>query len=160
MSQAAEGMLAKRAPGAHAAERPATERKGIAAGCRVLTLDGEIPVEFLSPGDRIVTRAGMRRLAGVRRGRYSGAAVRLAEGALGHNRPQAGLTLPEETAIHLRDWRARAFCHAAQGSLPVGRLCDGRYVTRVTVRDLAVYDLLFDAPQVIYAEGLELACGA
>ena len=35
------------------------------AGTMVRTLDGLIPVEFLTPGDRIVTRAGARRLTSV-----------------------------------------------------------------------------------------------
>lgn len=35
-------------------------RAGLPVGTVVLTLDGALPVEFLSAGDRIVTRAGVR----------------------------------------------------------------------------------------------------
>ena len=38
---------------------------GILSGTPVLTLDGEVPVQFLCPGDRIITRSGARVLRGV-----------------------------------------------------------------------------------------------
>ncbi len=38
---------------------------GLAPGTIIYTLDGALPVEFLSPGDRIITRAGMRPLRGI-----------------------------------------------------------------------------------------------
>lgn len=34
-------------------------------GTIILTLDGAIPIEFLSPGDRVITRAGARVLRAV-----------------------------------------------------------------------------------------------
>ena len=46
---------------------PAALRGGLPLGTIVLTLDGALPVEFLTPGDRIVTRAGMRVLRGIDR---------------------------------------------------------------------------------------------
>ena len=39
--------------------------QALLAGTPVLTMDGELPVEFLQPGDRVLTRSGMRRLAQV-----------------------------------------------------------------------------------------------
>ncbi|SDE83994.1 hypothetical protein SAMN04488117_101426 [Celeribacter baekdonensis] len=35
---------------------------GLPMGTEVMTADGILPVEYLEPGDRIITRAGMRRL--------------------------------------------------------------------------------------------------
>ena len=40
---------------------------GIAPGTIIHTLDGSLPVEYLSPGDRIITRAGMRVLRAITR---------------------------------------------------------------------------------------------
>jgi len=39
--------------------------KGLSAGTEVLTADGALPIEFLSPGDRVITRSGMKVLRGV-----------------------------------------------------------------------------------------------
>jgi hypothetical protein len=38
---------------------------GITRGTHVLTADGTLPVDYLEPGDRIVTRAGMRTLRSI-----------------------------------------------------------------------------------------------
>jgi hypothetical protein len=133
---------------------------GIAAGSRVMTLDGEIPVEFVAPGDRIVTRDGMRRVVAVGTTTYSGRAMHLAEGALGHDRPLVGLTLPAATRVHLRDWRAKAMFGASTADAPVAQLFDGQFVTEVQVTRLRVVTLAFDSPQVVYVEGLEIACDA
>ncbi|WP_417247718.1 Hint domain-containing protein [Celeribacter sp.] len=38
---------------------------GIAAGTLIVTADGVLPVEYLEPGDRVVTRSGMRALLDV-----------------------------------------------------------------------------------------------
>jgi hypothetical protein len=134
--------------------------RGIAAGARVMTLDGEIAVEHLVAGDRIVTRDGMRRLVAVRSSSYSGPAMRLAAGALGHDRPQTGIVLPAETRVHLRDWRAKAMFGAPTADAAVRRLFDGEFVTETRVTDLRVFTLTFDVAQVIYVEGLEIACEA
>lgn len=45
---------------------PAKATKGFVPGTIIYTLDGALPVEFLTPGDRIITRAGARELRGVR----------------------------------------------------------------------------------------------
>ena len=37
-------------------ERANSEINGLIAGTRLWTLDGEMPVQYLSPGDRIITR--------------------------------------------------------------------------------------------------------
>ena len=34
---------------------------GVTQGARVMTLDGALPVEFLTPGDRVITRGGWPR---------------------------------------------------------------------------------------------------
>lgn len=39
--------------------------KGVLIGTPVMTAEGALPVEYLFPGDRIVTRAGMRQLISV-----------------------------------------------------------------------------------------------
>lgn len=146
--------------GRDAGPDPKTEIKGIAAGTVVLTLDGALPVDFLSPGDRIITREGMRVLRDVRVHRYSGPAIRVIAGALGHDRPEQDLVLPEETLILIRDWRADALFGEAQATVPIARIADGEFIAPTKVLSMRLYELRFDTPQVVYAEGLELACGA
>lgn len=131
---------------------------GIAAGTVVLTLDGALPVDFIEPGDRIITREGMRVVREVRVARYSGPAIRIAAGALGHDRPEQDLILPAETPVLVRDWRAEALFGLRQAVVPVERLADGEFIAPITALSLRLYDLRFDSPQVIYAEGLEIAC--
>ena len=140
--------------------RQKAEVRGIAAGTVILTLDGALPVEFLSPGDRIITREGMRVVREVRVHRYSGPAIRVSSGALGHDRPEQDLVLPEDTMILLRDWRARALFGKAQATVPIARIADGEFIAPTRVLSMRLYDLRFDTPQEVYAEGLELACEA
>ena len=133
---------------------------GIAAGTVILTLDGALPVDFIEAGDRIITREGMRVVRAVTVHRYSGPAIRIAAGALGHERPEQDLVLPAETPVLIRDWRAEALFGARQAVVPVERLADGDSLVPVAALSLRLYDLRFDTAQVIYAEGLEIACAA
>jgi hypothetical protein len=133
---------------------------GIAAGTVVLTLDGALPVDFIEPGDRIITREGMRVVREVRVTRYSGPAIRIAAAALGRDRPEQDLILPAETPVLVRDWRAEALFGARSAVVPVERLADGEFIAPVAALSLRLYDLRFDSPQVVYAEGLEIACPA
>ncbi|TCP61904.1 hypothetical protein EV663_10389 [Rhodovulum bhavnagarense] len=48
--------------------------QALCEGTIVLTLDGALPVEFLSVGDRIITRAGARILRDIRRDDAQGTA--------------------------------------------------------------------------------------
>ncbi len=133
---------------------------GIGAGTLVMTADGALPVEFLNPGDRVVTRSGMRVLRRIHMHRYSGRAIRVSRGALGHDRPDRDLTLPESTQILLRDWRAETLFGTGQALVPISRIADGEFIANGRVRGMHVYELQFDTPQVVYAEGVELAAGA
>jgi hypothetical protein len=136
------------------------EKQGIAAGTVILTLDGALPVEFLSPGDRVITREGMRIVREITVERYSGAAIRVSAGALGHDRPEQDLVLPVDTKILIRDWRAEALFGTAQAIVPISRIADGEFVSPATVLSMRLYKLHFDTPQIVYAEGLELICDA
>lgn len=131
---------------------------GIAAGTAILTLDGALPVDFIEPGDRIVTRSGMRVVREVAVRRWSGPAMRIAAGALGEGRPEQDLILPAATPVLLRDGWARLPDGARQAVVPLGRLADGARIAPVTALSLRLYDLRFDRAETVYAEGLEIAC--
>ncbi len=124
-------------------------------GTRVLTLEGALPVELLGPGDRIVTRSGARRLAGVEvlplaRRRM----LRIGAGTQAHGNPDCDLLLPAELPVLVRGMRARLIHGVEQIVLPAERLADGRQV-RLETAETRLIALRFDAAVVIYAGPVE-----
>jgi len=132
---------------------------GITAGTLVLTLDGELPVQFLAPGDRVITRSGARAIEAVEVTVVRGAEmIRITASALGHDRPETDLFVAPTQPILVRDWRARALYGTDSAMVEAHRLADGDYIRRETVAEVRVFTLRFATPEVIYAGGLELAC--
>ena len=130
---------------------------GIVAGSIIFTSDGEIPVEYLSPGDRIVTRdAGMVALRDVASWRITAPAVAIKAGSLGHTRPEHNVILPASQNVLVRDWRAKSLFGKDQAVVQAGQLIDGEFITELGPRDMMLFHLTFDKPHVIYADGLEL----
>ena len=135
--------------------------QAIAVGTPVLTLDGELPVEFLQPGDRILTRAGARRVKQVAVTLVRNArVVKIAHDTLGVDRPSVDVTVSADQQILIRDWRAKAMFGQNQAMIPAARLVDGEYIRAETVAEMRFFELSFDEDAVIYAGGLELACPA
>lgn len=134
-----------------------TGEVGLAAGTHVLTLDGELPVEHLAPGDRIVTRnSGIAPLARVQRVSVDTPLVRFAAGSLGHMRPEDDAILGPGTRVLVRDWRAAALYGQPSAMVAAARLVDGVYVRQTAALGATLFMLQFDAAQVIYAGGLEI----
>jgi hypothetical protein len=134
---------------------------GMAAGTRIRTLEGELPVEFLMPGDRIVTRAGARRLlsVSVRQARALDV-VRVKASTLGHGRPDDDLLIGPAQEVVVRDWRAQALYGAKVAAIPSTRLADGEFVLAERHAAIRLFTLRFAEEEVIWAEGLELRCPA
>jgi hypothetical protein len=134
---------------------------GMAAGTRIRTLEGELPVEYLVPGDRIVTRSGARRLVSVsvRQARALDV-VRVKASTIGHDRPEADLLIGPGQEVVVRDWRARALYGATVAAIPSARLADGEFILREEHAAIRLFTLRFAEEEVIWAEGLELACPA
>lgn len=134
---------------------------GLVSGTILLTADGEIPVEYLSPGDRIVTRnAGLVPLAAIQTVRVSEEAVKIAAGSLGDRKPTHHAMVPAAQMVLVRDWRAQALRGASQAVMPAGCLIDDEYITALGLRDMTLVRLGFAAPYVVYADGLELSVPA
>ena len=141
-------------------ERANSEINGLIAGTRLWTLDGEMPVQYLSPGDRIITRdTGMALLRQVVLREVRCATVRIRAGSLGHTRPDTDLVLPASQPVLVRDWRAEALFGAKEVLVPAARLGDGQFITRGGHEKLRLIELHFDAPHILYADGIEIACG-
>lgn len=134
---------------------------GMLAGTMVRTLDGVLPVEYLTPGDRIVTRGGMRRVTSISVvTRKMIDLVRIRASTMGHDRPDQDLFVAPGQPILIRDWRAQAIFGVPVAAVPAARLADGEFVCLESHRNARLFTLRFDEDEVIYAEGLELACPA
>lgn len=134
---------------------------GILAGTLVRTLDGILPVEFLEPGDRVITRSGMRRLGSISVSRRRNLRmVRISASTQGHDRPEHDLLVAPSQLVVVRDWRAMALFGQASVAIPAERLVDNAFVLREVVADAQLFTLRFAEDEVIWAEGLEIACPA
>ena len=132
---------------------------GLIAGSTVLTLEGALPVEHLTPGDRIITRdQGMAILRGLNRVEVTCEMVSIAAGTLGHTRPDHDTLLPADQKLLLRDWRAKALFGTAQALAPARKLIDGEFIRHAGRQTVTLIQLEFDAPHILYVDGLELAC--
>jgi len=131
---------------------------GLAAGTVVLTLAGALPVEHLTAGDRIITRAGARSLRAIRSEAVASARmIRVSASALGIDQPEEDILLSPNQPVLIRDWRAKAMKGVSQVMMPASALADGEYIRSEAVTGKRIFTLEFDAPVVIYAGGLELA---
>jgi len=96
-----------------------------------MTMDGEIPVEHLSVGDRIITRdSGMSVLRSVSSETVKMTPIRIKAGSLGHARPDRDMMVSPNALLYIRDWRAEALFGASAVS--------------------------FDRQHILYADGVEM----
>ncbi len=124
-------------------------------------MDGELLVEFLSVGDRVLTRGGTRKIRAITvMVADNSDVVQVSRQSLGHDRPSEDITLSADQLILIRDWRAKAMFDAETAVVPVSRLVDGAYIRLEKISGLRFFALGFDGDEVIYADGLELACAA
>jgi hypothetical protein len=122
-----------------------------------LTVDGEVPVEHLSPGQLIATRnGGMTRLEEIRATTQATRAIRFAAGCFGAAGPGVDIVLPAEQPVLIRDWRARALFGQSQAMTIAAHLLDGAAIADIGPRRLVLFRLIFDRPRVIRASGMEL----
>lgn len=131
---------------------------GIAMGTIVLTLDGEIPVEHLNAGDRVITRdTGIAALRAVHMREVTFTPYKISADRLGEGRPIADTFVTADQNILVRGLLANALFDTDSAMVPVSKLADGEYIVKCEEQTLRIYELEFDTPHVIYANGLELA---
>ena len=131
---------------------------GVSPDAQIMTADGIIPAAFLSPGDRIITRRGIRPLRAIlRRNLRPGApCVLVSKDALGGKPERDAILLPGQRVL-IRDWRAKAMWNREAAAPQLRQLVDGQYIRWVEDGPEAVLQLHFGQPEIIYADGLELA---
>ncbi|MBM1311815.1 Hint domain-containing protein [Sulfitobacter mediterraneus] len=133
-------------------------QSGVPAGTEILTVDGALPVEFLSAGDRIVSRdAGFVTVQTVCHDHCSGAWMVIAAGAFGPGKPETDLALPSEQRLLLRGSQAGALFGEAQVLVPLSELAGQPHFASCANGPAQVFSIFCGQPQVIYAGGVELA---
>lgn len=133
--------------------------RGFAAGSIVLTLDGEIPVEHLTVGDRVITRdSGMAVISDIHATKVTCEMVAVMAGSLGHTRPDRDSVFPADQPILLRDWRAQAMYGRPQALSTMRELVDGEFVRLCPPQELILWQIGFENSHIVYVDGLEIAC--
>jgi hypothetical protein len=143
-------------PLAHPRNRPA----GVPAGTLVRTDEGEVPVEFLLAGDRVLTRKGPVELRGtsvIELRRAELVSIRPAALRDTQPRPDRPLVVPASQPVLIRDWRAMLIHGTDEMLVPASALVDDLSVTRERRDAIRLIRLHFDTPQVFWADGVELA---
>ena len=136
---------------------PHETHAGFLSGTPILSKDGEIPVEYLSPGDRIISRdAGFARLEHISLSQRMVRAICFTAGSLGHTRPDQDLILPEFQKVLIRDWRAQALFGVSQAMVRAGDLVDDEFICDQGIRPMTLYQLHFSSYHVVYAGGMEV----
>jgi hypothetical protein len=140
---------------------PQYPHPGLVAGSVVWTADGAIPVEFLAPGDRIVTRdAGLVAVAALHFVQYRGDFIEIAAHSLGQSRPDTDTITPATQTVLLRGQIARRLTGQDSAVLPASQLDQIPGVTRRVMIEMTLVQLIFDHPHLVYADGLETVCAS
>ena len=84
-----------------------------------MTIEGEVPVEDLAPGARIISRdAGLVVLRGIESGWIQRAPTAIKAGAFGNRRPRRDMPVPPQALVYLRDWRAEVLIGSTYALVP------------------------------------------
>ncbi len=136
---------------------PTARTAGLLGGCNILTIQGYRPIEDLVPGNRIITRSGLRVLSDITTEIEEFAAISVKSGSLGFDRPASDMKIAPQQDVMVRDWRAEVLFDADMAIVPVEQLCDGTYICRdAEPKSHLVYRLEFDQQEVFYADGVEI----
>ncbi len=130
---------------------------GLITGTKLLTLDGELPVEVVSIGDRLITRdCGVSRVVHIQRTKRMVHTIAFAAGSLGDTRPDCDTLLAADQMVLIRDWRARAMFYSERALVAARALIDGEFIVDLGQQEQALVQIFCDGPHILYAGGLEL----
>lgn len=131
---------------------------GLLHGTTLLTLEGEMPVEFVSVGDKVITRdSGISRIEHIQRSTRLVHTIALAAGSLGHTRPERDALLAGDQMCLIRDWRAQALFGADRALVAVRTLVDGEFIRDLGLQEQTLFQIFCDGPHILYADGLEVS---
>ncbi|MBL4927831.1 Hint domain-containing protein [Fuscibacter oryzae] len=149
---------------AHQSKTAATEPPeaiGFLAGTQVMTAEGELPVELLGLGDRVITRRGIAKVVEIEiRSQQDAQVIVVSPDTLGIGRPGAEVRLAPDQRVLVRDWRAKALWGVAEAAVPVSQLVDGEFIRQERVALAHFVTLRLTSEAVVMAGGLDLCCPA
>ncbi|NNK78260.1 MAG: hypothetical protein HKP40_06060 [Litoreibacter sp.] len=124
-------------------------------GTRILTDRGELPVQRLKVGDRIVTmHHGHQKIRWIGSSTVAGhghlAPIRFERGAMGNRRP---LLVSPQHRMYVSGWQTETLFGLPEALVAAKHLVDGKSI-RLEERDKVVYfHILFDTHEIVFAEG-------
>lgn len=122
-------------------------RSGFGPGTGILTAEGELPVEFLEPGDRIVTRdRGLVALARVIARQVPACEVlRVHPAVLDPANAAAPFLISAQQQLVLTDWRARVMHGQRAALITANMLVDGEHIARIDdTAPVRLFQIVFD----------------
>lgn len=128
---------------------------GLPSGTKVMTLRGEVGVEHLKSGDRVIARCGARSLRSVRRESHASCdMVRITASSLGLAQPETDIIVSPHQKLLVNG-------HSAKGptrtTVSAAEMVDGFMICAEELRTAELFVLEFDGPAVIYSGTTELA---
>ena len=135
---------------------------GFVISTLILTPTGAAFVQDLTPGDLVLTRDhGAQPLRALHRTLSPSRAVTIAPEAIAPGLPWRHLRLAPTQRIALSGWKATMLFGVDDALIPVGALVsDGTILARTAIGATVTFEIVFDQPQVIYAEGIEVEVAA
>jgi len=136
-------------------------------GTRIRTAQGEVAIEDLGPGDRVLTRddgeqevlwSGHRRMSGARLfAMPDQRPIRMRRGALGIDRPDSDLIVSPDHRVLMRGAQARELWGEPEVLVRAADLVGDRFVTvDHSLRETWYVHLMLERHEVIWANGLEV----
>lgn len=136
-------------------------------GTLILTPKGQVPIEDLEAGDRVITRDhGVQKIKWIGATTLPSAYVKsnphlrpilIRKDAMGPNMPERDLRVSRQHRILVRDWRAEVMFGEPDGVLaPAFTLVnDSTIVEERPTAPVTYVHMAFDQHEVVYAEGVE-----
>ncbi|WGH78491.1 Hint domain-containing protein [Jannaschia ovalis] len=132
-------------------------------GTLIATPRGEVPVEALEPGDRVITRdngiqvvrwTGRRDLTRAEMA-ANGAlrAVRIAAGALGHGLPERDMTVSPQHRVLIANDETMLYFDEREVLVAAKHLVGRPGITRAEAEDISYIHVMFDNHEVILSNG-------
>ncbi|MEP3299480.1 MAG: Hint domain-containing protein [Pseudoruegeria sp.] len=131
-----------------------------AGGTLIRTANGDVPIEHLNVGDRVITADnGLQRICWIgkryiseqeMKNRPQYRPVRFASGVIGNDVP---LTLSQQHRVRISDWKAQLFFGEADVLVSAISLVNDRDVRLVHGEAVTYYHLMFESHELVYSNG-------